>query len=115
VVPKRADGFGNEAFSTKILEFMACGVPVIVSRTRIDERYFDETLVNFFDGTAADLARVLLRTYRDPTAQHERTRAAQEFAERYSWQKRSGEYQSIVDSLVQAQVRPHAVDASATR
>ncbi len=23
VVPKRADGFGNEAFSTKILEFMA--------------------------------------------------------------------------------------------
>ncbi len=31
VVPKRAEGFGNEAFSTKILEFMACGVPVLVS------------------------------------------------------------------------------------
>jgi glycosyltransferase involved in cell wall biosynthesis len=36
VVPKRNDPFGDEAFSTKILEFMAMGVPVIVSETRID-------------------------------------------------------------------------------
>src|SRR5208337_3740288 len=28
VVPKRKDSFGNEAFSTKIMEFMAMGVPV---------------------------------------------------------------------------------------
>lgn len=31
VVPKRKDNFGNEAFSTKIFEFMAMRVPVIVS------------------------------------------------------------------------------------
>ena len=34
IVPKRSDTFGDEAFSTKILEFMALRVPVIVSNTR---------------------------------------------------------------------------------
>lgn len=105
VVPKRADGFGNEAFSTKIFEFMACGVPMIVSRTRVDEYYFNERLVNFFQpGNAADLADVLLRTYRNPAEQIERVRAAQDFAERYSWQVRSADYRFLVDSLVAGSV-----------
>ena len=41
VVPKRADGFGNEAYSTKIMEFMSLRVPVVVSNTKIDRTYFD--------------------------------------------------------------------------
>jgi glycosyltransferase involved in cell wall biosynthesis len=100
VVPKRSDGFGNEAFSTKILEFMACGVPVIVSRTRIDQHYFTERLVNFFQpADAADLAHELLKAYRNPADQVERIRAAQDFSERHSWQARSGDYRLLVDSL----------------
>jgi glycosyltransferase involved in cell wall biosynthesis len=115
VVPKRADGFGNEAFSTKILEFMASGVPVIVNRTRIDEHYFDETLVNFFDGTAEDLARLLLQVYRHPEAERERTRTALEFAVRHGWQARSGEYESLVDGLLEAPGRVQPVNATGTR
>ena len=62
VVPKGADGFGNEAFSTKILEFMACGVPVIASRTRIDEHYFNDDFVSFVEaGNVTSLADALLR------------------------------------------------------
>jgi glycosyltransferase involved in cell wall biosynthesis len=101
VVPKRADGFGNEAFSTKIFEFMACGVPVIVSRTRIDEYYFNDQLVNFFEpGNASDLAAVLLRVYQQPREQSQRVRAAQAFAQRNSWQVRSADYRALVDGLV---------------
>lgn len=37
VVPKRADSFGNQAYSTKIMEFMSLGVPVVVSKTEIDQ------------------------------------------------------------------------------
>ena len=104
VVPKRADGFGNEAFSTKIFEFMACGVPVIVSRTRIDEFYFNDQLVNFFEpGSSSDLAAVLLRVYRQPREQAERVGAARAFAERNSWQVRSADYRALVDSLVAGQ------------
>jgi glycosyltransferase involved in cell wall biosynthesis len=101
VVPKRADGFGNEAFSTKIFEFMACGVPVIVSRTRIDEYYFNDQLVNFFEpGNSSDLAAVLLRVYQQPRDQSDRVLAAQAFAQRNSWQVRSADYRALVDSLV---------------
>jgi glycosyltransferase involved in cell wall biosynthesis len=101
VIPKRSDGFGNEAFSTKILEFMGCEVPVIVSRTRIDEYYFNDRLVNFFEaGSATSLADVLLRTYRHPDEQHPKVRAAKEFATQRSWQVRSADYRSLIDSLV---------------
>ena len=40
VVPKRSDSFGNEAFSTKTLEFMLLGVPLIVADTKIDKYYW---------------------------------------------------------------------------
>src|SRR5262249_48626516 len=48
IVPKRESGFGNEAFSTKILEFMVLGVPVIVPTTFIDEYYFTNDVAHFF-------------------------------------------------------------------
>src|SRR2546426_2447612 len=48
VVPKRNDSFGNEAFSTKVLEFMSMRVPVIVADTDIDHFYFNEEVVMFF-------------------------------------------------------------------
>ncbi|MPY91438.1 MAG: glycosyltransferase [Luteitalea sp.] len=100
VVPKRADGFGNEAFSTKTLEFMACGVPVVVSRTRVDSHYFDDTLVRFFaSGQEADLANALLWAY-DHREQHgEWIRAARDFVVRYSWQERAIDYHGLVDGL----------------
>jgi glycosyltransferase involved in cell wall biosynthesis len=57
IVPKRADSFGNEAYRTKIMEFMSQGVPVVVSRTKIDTFYFDDSVVKFFEsGNAEALA-----------------------------------------------------------
>jgi glycosyltransferase involved in cell wall biosynthesis len=67
VVPKRKDSFGNEAFSTKIMEFMAMNVPVVASRTLIDEHYFTEEMVQFFDsGNAEDLADRILYLIQNP-------------------------------------------------
>ena len=48
IIPKRNDPFGGEAFSTKILEFMSLGVPVIVSETKIDKFYFNDSVLKFF-------------------------------------------------------------------
>lgn len=100
VVPKRADSFGNEAFSTKILEFMASGVPVLISRTRIDEYYFDESLVRFFEsGDADDLASQLI-DLRDRQQQRERLR---ENGLRHiavnNWDVRKHDYLALVESL----------------
>ncbi len=67
VVAKRADSFGNEAYSTKIMEFMSQGVPVLVSRTKIDSYYFDDSVVRFFEsGDEASLAKGLIDVLTNP-------------------------------------------------
>jgi glycosyltransferase involved in cell wall biosynthesis len=100
IVPKRADGFGNEAFSTKILEFMACAVPVIVSRTDVDAYYFDETLVHFFiPGDEHDLARAICDVYQHREDHRGRVERASAFAVNHSWEDRQVDYFRVIDRL----------------
>ena len=67
VVPKRKNSFGNEAFSTKILEFMCLGVPVVVPDTAIDQYYFNDSVAQFFHADdVSSLADVLLSMVRNP-------------------------------------------------
>ena len=61
VIPKKNDDFGGEAFSTKTLEFMSLGVPIILSRTKIDKYFFNELVVTFFEPeNEGDLAEAML-------------------------------------------------------
>jgi glycosyltransferase involved in cell wall biosynthesis len=99
VEPKLASGFSNEAVSTKILEFMAAGVPAIVSRTLAHSHYFDAGVVRFFGpGDDRELAVALVEAYdqRPATARIERARA---FAARFDWQQRVADYYHVVDLL----------------
>ena len=101
VVPKRDDGFGGEAFSTKTLEFMACGVPVVVARTRVDAYYFDDSIVRFFTpGDEEDLAAALLEMYQHRSNCGAQVSAARAFAIRNSWQERVADYQQLIEELV---------------
>jgi glycosyltransferase involved in cell wall biosynthesis len=103
VVPKRNDPFGGDAFSTKTLEFMALGVPLVVAETRVDRFYFDASVVRFFRaGDVEDLARVLLEAYRDPSGNARRAAAALDFAARHSWDTRKQDYLDIVGRLTHA-------------
>ena len=101
VVPKRKDGFGNEAFSTKIMEFMALGVPVIVSDTRIDRYYFSEDIVRFVEsGNEHDLARNILELADNPEESRELAARALTFVERNDWGAKKCEYLELADRLV---------------
>jgi len=100
IVPKRKDDFGNEAFSTKILEFMAMGVPVIVSDTKVDRHYFDDSVVRFFRGEdEVDLARCMLDLIRHPQKRRELAERAAEFVANNDWAFRKEEYLNLVDGL----------------
>jgi len=100
IVPKRKDPFGNEAFSTKTLEFMSLGVPLIVSDTAVDTYYFNDSVVTFFhDEDEHDLARCMLMMGRHPDLRRELAGNALEFVKDYSWDVRKTSYFSLVDSL----------------
>jgi glycosyltransferase involved in cell wall biosynthesis len=101
VVPKRRDSFGNEAFSTKIMEFMAMGVPVLASKTRIDQYYFNDRLVQFFESeNVCDLAARILQLIEDPLRCDSLRASAAKFIEHNNWDVRKGEYLDLVNSLV---------------
>jgi glycosyltransferase involved in cell wall biosynthesis len=101
VVPKRKDSFGNEAFSTKIMEFMAMNVPVIASRTRIDEYYFNEDMVQFFESeNVEDLAAKILDLMQDPARRSALCASSQHFIALNNWDVKKHEYLDLVDRLI---------------
>jgi glycosyltransferase involved in cell wall biosynthesis len=100
VVPKRNDPFGDEAFSTKILEFMAMGVPVIVSGTKVDRYYFNDSVVKFFiPGDDSDLAHAMLTLLNSLEQRRALARNATKFVEDYDWDRNKYRYLDIVDRL----------------
>ncbi len=100
VVPKRKDSFGNEAFSTKIPEFMSLGVPVLVSDTKVDQYYFNDSIVKFFRGNdESDLANCMLLLIRDQELRHRLVQNAEEYIRKNNWDVKKAEYLELVDSL----------------
>ncbi|MEI6267290.1 MAG: glycosyltransferase family 4 protein [Methylococcaceae bacterium] len=103
IVPKRNDSFGGDAFSTKILEFMALGVPVIVADTRIDKYYFNDSLVRFFKADDInDLALVMLDAYHNHELNIQISSQALAFAYQHSWETKKDDYLAIIESLTKA-------------
>jgi len=101
LVPKRNDSFGGEAFSSKTLEFMALGVPIIVADTKIDKLYFNDSLVRFFKAEdASDLARAIVDAYKDRARSEQMASRALEHANRNSWSRKRDDYLAIVAKLV---------------
>jgi len=101
IVPKRNDPFGGEAFSTKILEFMSLGVPVVVSATDIDKYYFNDAIVKFFKpDDVNDLAKCMLAMIRDKKLYNDLVANAFKFIENFTWEKKELGYLNLVDSLV---------------
>jgi glycosyltransferase involved in cell wall biosynthesis len=101
VVPKRNDFFGGDAFSTKIFEFMALGIPVVAAATRVDRYYFNDNIVRFFKPeNTGDLALTIKEMIRSPERREQLALNAMAFITEYTWDKKEKAYLSLVDSLV---------------
>jgi glycosyltransferase involved in cell wall biosynthesis len=101
VVPKRiSTGFGNEAASTKIMEFMAVGVPVIVSRTQIDSLEYDDSVVHFVTPEDDEkLAEAIQYLYEYPEYREQLVKNATAYLQLNSWATKKYDYLRVIDSL----------------
>ena len=103
VEPKRKRSFGNEALSTKILEFMAMDVPVLASDTLINQRYFSGGLVDFFASEDVDgLAESIWNLMCDPARRAALRQGGLNYIAKNNWFSKRHEYLELVDRLVRA-------------
>ncbi len=101
IVPKRDGSFGGTAFSTKILEFMSLGIPVVVSSTRIDRHYFNDSVVRFFEsGNEEELGDSIEKLAKDIPYREKLAERAYKFVEQYNWMKKKEIYLNLVNSLL---------------
>lgn len=100
IVPKRAGIFASEAFSSKIFDFMAAGLPIIASKTKIDEYYFNDSMMMFFEPeNSDDLARCIIELYNNPEKRKSLSEKEKEFVEENNWEIKKHIYLDVTDSL----------------
>jgi glycosyltransferase involved in cell wall biosynthesis len=100
VVPYRDDVFTDGLLPTKLMEYAAVGLPSVAARTTAIERYFRDTMVEFFaPGDAEDLARVVRDLCASPAELDRLARAAEMFRNKHNWHDAGRAYVELVRSL----------------
>jgi glycosyltransferase involved in cell wall biosynthesis len=114
IEPKRAtSAFGNEALSTKILEFMAVNVPVLASKTKIHAYYYNDSMLQYYENDdETQLARLMVQLKNDPNLRARLVHNAKKYVQTNNWDAQKLEYLRLVDSLAGASSEQHANLAS---
>jgi glycosyltransferase involved in cell wall biosynthesis len=102
IIPLRVSGGTDIMLPTKLMEYVVMGIPCIVPRTGTISRYFDDTMVQFFEAENVDsLADAIVRLSRDPVhrvalSEH----ATERFGKIYTWSEQKKVYTSLVKRLI---------------
>jgi glycosyltransferase involved in cell wall biosynthesis len=104
ILPMRRDVFLDFAFPNKLSEFIVSTRPVLVSRLRTMKHYFSERALAYFEpNTPRDLAKQMVRLYRDREL---RARLAARAAEEYApirWEVMRERYLQLIAQLAGAE------------
>mgnify|MGYP000877987422 CR=1 FL=1 len=96
IVAQKASPYSHLVHTGKMYDFLAFGKPVLASRLRAVQAYFDETSLAYFEpGDPADLARVILAVAGDPARRRELVANSQERYTRYRWECQKEAYASV--------------------
>jgi glycosyltransferase involved in cell wall biosynthesis len=100
ISPHQAGVFGDLYFSTKIIEFMTQGLPVVSSRTYTIDKYIPEDAIFYFEPeNVEDLARQMIFMYHNPAAVADKIRNSKKLLSKYIWQEEKGKYLSFYRRL----------------
>ena len=106
VIPNRPSQINRFALSSKLFEYVALGIPVVVSRLETLATHFGPDEVTFFDpGNVASLAAGLRWVYHHPDAARAKAARARERARQYGWSQGRAELQRVYDELLDVGAR----------
>jgi len=106
VVANRPEGFSRLVLPTKLLEYLALGIPAVATRTGTLDHYFgpgELTLVERPDPES--LARALVPILEDPAEGRRRVERGRAFFRRHSWAREAEAYVELAAQLARRRSR----------
>jgi len=100
--PKRDGVYSGETLSVKAMEYLAMEIPLIISKTKISQLYFDDSTVMFFQpDDEQDLAERIIELFRSyPVKSKKMIKNSKRFIQEYSWEKYQNSYLNLLNILV---------------
>lgn len=84
----------------KLMEYVKIGLPVVVPRLPVIQRYFAEDMVQYFEpDRVADLQRALRELIERPDEWSRRVERARQFFQAYSPERQQAEYFQIIEEI----------------
>lgn len=101
LVPTRPEPYMEYSLSTKLIEYVAMGVPVIASDLRTFRSHFDAGAIRFIRGGDAQvLAMAIQDLAANPVGAEDLAAEARRQAAPYAWATQSAHYLAVVESLL---------------
>jgi len=102
VVPLRPSPGTDIMLPTKLLEYVQMGIPCAVPKTQTIARYFNDTMVRFFEADHAEsLAEAIFDLYSHPQKRRKLAdSAAAGFLSRYRWNEHKRVYINLAERLL---------------
>jgi len=98
---KRDGLFAGLGLSTKCMEFLAMGIPVVASRNKTAQRYYNDSMVMFFTpGNEQELAQRVIELYQKPQKMKQIVKNTKCFNKLHNWKRYRQVYYDILDSLI---------------
>lgn len=96
----QAGVFGDLYFSTKIIEFMTQGLPVVSSRTYTIDKYIpDDSIFYFEPENVEDLAKQIIYICKNPDVVLEKIKNSRKLLSKYSWQEEKIKLLSFYENI----------------
>lgn len=96
IVAQKASPYSHLVHTGKMYDFLAFGKPVLASRLRAVQAYFDDASLAYFEpGDPADLARVILEVAGDPARRRELVANSQRRYAQYRWERQKEIFASV--------------------